>query len=44
MILAAENEQCDVINNYMADIQQGEKIVYEANSSMVVGKLNIHKK
>ena len=23
MILAAENEQCDIINNYMADIQHG---------------------
>ena len=30
MILAAENDQCDVINNYMADIQHGEQIVYEA--------------
>ena len=30
MILAAENNQCDVINNYMADLQHGETNVYEA--------------
>lgn len=30
MILAAENEQCDVINNYMANLQHGESYVYEA--------------
>ena len=30
MILAAENEQCDVINNYMANLQHGESKVYEA--------------